>query len=72
MSSMLGEASVETVVGELVKTTWFGERGGGNLERRGNPPSLAPLQPPLLILLGVRMGGGVPTASSVALSGLVA
>lgn len=72
MSSVLGDASADAGFGELVKLTWFGERVGGNLERSGNPPSLTPPHPPLLMLLGVRMGGGLPTASSVTLSGLVA
>lgn len=72
MSSVLGDDSTDTGLGELVKPTWFGERVGGNLERSGNPPSLTPPHPPLLMLLGVRMGGGLPTASSVTLSGLVA
>lgn len=63
---------METGFGELVKPTWFGERGGGNLERRGNPPSLTPPHPAPLIALGVRIEWGLPTASSVTFSGLVA
>lgn len=63
---------METGFDELVKPTWFTERGGGNLERRGNSPSRTPPHPALLMLFGVRMGGGLPTASLVTLSGLVA
>lgn len=72
-SSMSGDTSMEAVRTK-VPGPWLrlGGGGGGSLARRGNPPSLTPLSPELLTLFGVRMGGELPIASSVPLSGVVA
>lgn len=74
-SSMSGEASVEVARTKLLEPPLrLGGGGGGSLARRGNPPSTTttPPPPPLLTLFGVRMGGELPTASSLPLSGVVA